>query len=84
MTPYRAANGDLLLFIINLSCVPRRAAIDFAGSLVAGTPVASDLGSGREPAVEAAGNRRRCKVDVEKFSATVLRVSAKGSNHAEQ
>lgn len=84
VTPYRAANGDLLLFIINLSCVPRRAAVDFAGSLVAGTPVVSDLGSGRKLAAKAAGNRWRCGVDVEKFSATVLRVSVKRSNHAGQ
>lgn len=77
VTPYRAANGDLLISCINVNAEDKTVAVSFARSLAGGGKIrVRDLNTGAYLPVTAQGGNGVVGVTVPAINTTVLRVTA--------
>ena len=75
ITPYRAKDGKLLLYVINITAAEKSAGIEFHTSDAAGRVF--DLGAGEFLPAETTGIYRRTVTTLEPLSGTLLSVAGK-------
>jgi len=74
-TPYRSAPDELLVSLINVTCLDRETEVSLAKMPGEQQPVVRDLGTGRICPVSEKDGRWTVRVNVPKINTTVLRVS---------
>ena len=78
VTPYRAADGSVLVSAINITCLDRTVEVTLSKRLSGERPRVRDLGTGRWLEISEKGGRWAVSARVPKINTTILRVVPQG------